>query len=80
MGLTPGGVMTDADVLEAEVKRAMLEHADQRVLLLDQFQARRRAVSRRSRRSRTRRWCSPTMAQEGAEHIEALGQKVRRVQ
>lgn len=34
-GLTPAGVLTDADVLEAEVKRAMLEHAEQRVLLLD---------------------------------------------
>ena len=35
-GVTPSGVMTDADVLEAEVKRAMLEHAEQSVLLLDE--------------------------------------------
>ena len=34
-GVTPGGVMTDADVLEAEVKRRMLEQAAQSVLLLD---------------------------------------------
>jgi DeoR/GlpR family transcriptional regulator of sugar metabolism len=34
-GITSNGVMTDADVLEAEVKRAMLEQAEQSVLLLD---------------------------------------------
>lgn len=34
-GIAPSGVMTDADPLEAEVKRAMLEQAEQRVLLLD---------------------------------------------
>ncbi len=34
-GVTADGVMTDADVLEAEVKRAMLEQAGQSVLLLD---------------------------------------------
>ena len=34
-GVTGRGVMTDADLLEAEVKRAMLEHAEQPVLLLD---------------------------------------------
>jgi DeoR/GlpR family transcriptional regulator of sugar metabolism len=34
-GVTPEGVMTDADLLEAEVKRAMLEQAEQPALLLD---------------------------------------------
>ncbi len=34
-GVTPDGVMTDADVLEAEVKHAMLGQAEQSVLLLD---------------------------------------------
>jgi DeoR/GlpR family transcriptional regulator of sugar metabolism len=34
-GLTHQGVMTDADALEAEVKRTMLEQAAQSVLLLD---------------------------------------------
>src|SRR4051812_32569720 len=34
-GITRDGTMTDADVLEAEVKRAMLEQAEQSVLLLD---------------------------------------------
>src|SRR3954452_13368692 len=34
-GVTERGVMTDVDVLEAEVKRAMLEHAERSVLLLN---------------------------------------------
>ena len=34
-GVSGGGVMTDADVLEAEVKRAMLEQAERSVLMLD---------------------------------------------
>jgi DeoR/GlpR family transcriptional regulator of sugar metabolism len=34
-GIAASGVMTDADALEAEVKRVMLEQAEQRVLLLD---------------------------------------------
>ena len=34
-GVAPSGVMTDVDGLEAEVKRAMLEQAEERVLLLD---------------------------------------------
>jgi DeoR/GlpR family transcriptional regulator of sugar metabolism len=34
-GVTPNGVMTDAEPLEAEVKRAMLQQAAETVLLLD---------------------------------------------
>ena len=34
-GVTPNGVLTDADVLEADVKRAMLDHAEHSVLLVD---------------------------------------------
>jgi DeoR/GlpR family transcriptional regulator of sugar metabolism len=34
-GVTGAGTLTDVDVLEAEVKRAMIEHAEQSVLLLD---------------------------------------------
>jgi DeoR/GlpR family transcriptional regulator of sugar metabolism len=35
-GVTAGGVVTEADVLEAEVKRSMLERSEQSVLLLDE--------------------------------------------
>ncbi len=34
-GVTRDGTLTDIDVLEAEVKRAMLEQAEESVLLLD---------------------------------------------
>src|SRR4051795_11604134 len=34
-GITANGVLTDVDVLEAEVKRAMLEQAEQSILLVD---------------------------------------------
>ena len=34
-GVSPGGVMTESDALEAEVKRAMLEQSERPVLLLD---------------------------------------------
>ena len=35
-GVTRTGLLTDVDALEAEVKRAMLEQASERVLLLDE--------------------------------------------
>jgi DeoR/GlpR family transcriptional regulator of sugar metabolism len=35
-GVTPDGALTDPDSLEAEVKRAMVAHAEQPVLLLDE--------------------------------------------
>ena len=34
-GITVNGVLTDADVLEAEVKRAMLEQSEQSILMVD---------------------------------------------
>jgi DeoR/GlpR family transcriptional regulator of sugar metabolism len=34
-GLTPGGVMTDADELEAELKRSMIAQSQETVLLVD---------------------------------------------
>ncbi len=35
-GVTPDGALTDPDALEAEVKRAMIAHAEDPVLLLDE--------------------------------------------
>jgi DeoR/GlpR family transcriptional regulator of sugar metabolism len=34
-GVAPGGILTDADALEAEVKRAMVAHAREAILLID---------------------------------------------
>jgi DeoR/GlpR family transcriptional regulator of sugar metabolism len=44
-GLTADGVMTDADGLEAEVKRSMIEHVDAAVLLIDRSKLEARGLS-----------------------------------
>jgi DeoR/GlpR family transcriptional regulator of sugar metabolism len=44
-GVTPDGVMTDADSLEAEVKRTMLRRATDPVLLIDQSKLESRGLS-----------------------------------
>jgi DeoR/GlpR family transcriptional regulator of sugar metabolism len=44
-GVTPDGVLTDADALEAEVKRTMLRHATEPVLLIDQSKLDSRGLS-----------------------------------
>ncbi len=44
-GLTSGGMMTDADALEAEVKRAMIAQAGESTLLVDRSKLRVRGLS-----------------------------------
>jgi DeoR/GlpR family transcriptional regulator of sugar metabolism len=44
-GITAGGAMTDPDPLEAEVKRAMISHAERRVLLVDRTKLSARGLS-----------------------------------
>lgn len=44
-GIAPNGTLTDADPLEAEVKRAMIEHAEQATLLVDGAKLERRGLS-----------------------------------
>jgi DeoR/GlpR family transcriptional regulator of sugar metabolism len=44
-GVTESGGMTDADALEAEVKRAMVAHADNPVLLIDHTKLSARGLS-----------------------------------
>ena len=44
-GLTASGALTDADPLEAEVKRAMVAHADNAVLLIDHTKLSARGLS-----------------------------------
>jgi DeoR/GlpR family transcriptional regulator of sugar metabolism len=44
-GITAEGTMTDADPLEAEVKRAMVAHAEEAVLLLDRSKLSARGLS-----------------------------------
>jgi DeoR/GlpR family transcriptional regulator of sugar metabolism len=44
-GLTASGALTDADPLEAEVKRAMVAHADNAMLLIDHTKLNARGLS-----------------------------------
>lgn len=44
-GLTSDGIMTDAEPLEAEIKRAMIAHADEPVLLIDHTKLTTRGLS-----------------------------------
>jgi DeoR/GlpR family transcriptional regulator of sugar metabolism len=44
-GVSRDGVLTDPDVLEAEVKRAMIEHAQEAILLVDGSKFERRGLS-----------------------------------
>jgi DeoR/GlpR family transcriptional regulator of sugar metabolism len=44
-GVTADGTLTDADPLEAEVKRAMIAHADEAVLLVDRSKLAARGLS-----------------------------------
>src|SRR3954469_12069745 len=44
-GVTPDGVLTDADSLEAEVKRTMLRRAANPILLIDQSKLESRGLS-----------------------------------
>jgi DeoR/GlpR family transcriptional regulator of sugar metabolism len=44
-GITADGTLTDADPLEAEVKRAMIAHAEEAVLLVDRSKLRARGLS-----------------------------------
>src|SRR3954471_11332441 len=77
-GVTSGGVLTDADGLEAEVKRAMLEHARSAVLLADGSKFGRAALSAVASLSEVRtvlladapRATVRTIARSGAQVVE----------
>ena len=75
-GVMPSGVMTDADVLEADVKRTMLEQAEQSVLLLDESK-----LSARGRQAIAPvRSVSLVLAPgEAAERLRELGATARAV-
>ena len=75
-GVMPNGVMADADVLEADVKRAMLEQAEQSVLLLDESKlVGARAPGDRSGSLRLAR----ARPGEAAERLRELGATARAV-
>src|SRR5918992_1565023 len=62
-GITGEGFLTDPDVLEAEVKRAMIEHCEEPVLLVDGSKFERRGLSVITHASRL----SPALAADAPE-------------
>jgi DeoR/GlpR family transcriptional regulator of sugar metabolism len=66
-GVTERGVMTDVDVLEAEVKRAMLAHAERSVLLLT-----RSKLAARGRQAIARVYALSLVLAEGLRSDEAV--------
>ena len=59
-GVTRDGALTDADPLEAEVKRAMIAHAEEAVLLIDDSKLAGARAERHRPRRRRRPASSPT--------------------
>lgn len=72
-GVTPDGVMTDADALEAEVKRSMLRRATERVLLIDQSKLDSRGLSVIAPVSEISRILTYGIEEENLAPLAALG-------
>jgi DeoR/GlpR family transcriptional regulator of sugar metabolism len=72
-GVTPDGVLTDADSLEAEVKRTMLRRATDPVLLIDQSKLESRGLSVIAPVTEVTRILTCGVAEEELAPLAALG-------
>jgi len=71
--ITPDGVLTDADQLEAEVKRSMLAHARETVLLVDDSKLDARGYSVIGRVADVSRVLAYGVTRQRAERLQAPG-------
>lgn len=78
-GLGRDGVLTDADPLEAEVKRSMVEHADDVVLLVDRSKVGSRGLSLIGELALVRRVLAADVQDADVAALEALGVQVQVV-
>jgi DeoR/GlpR family transcriptional regulator of sugar metabolism len=78
-GVTPEGYLTDPDVLEAEVKRAMIEHAREPVLLVDASKFGRRGLSVITHVSKISRALVADAAEEQLAPLVGVGVEIERV-
>jgi len=78
-GVTREGFLTDPDVLEAEVKRAMIEHSEDAVLLVDGSKFEKRGLSIISHASKLSRALVTGAPEERLEPLALAGVEVRRV-
>lgn len=78
-GVAADGSLTDADPLEAEVKRAMIEHAEEAVLLLDRSKLAARGLSAVVPASRLSTILTHGVPSGGLQSLRAPGVRVERV-
>src|SRR5215216_5574780 len=78
-GVTREGFLTDPDVLEAEVKRAMIEHSEDPVLLVDDTKFEKRGLSIITHASKLSRALVTGVSEERLEPLALAGVEVRRV-
>ena len=78
-GVTGEGFLTDPDVLEAEVKRAMIEHCEEPVLLVDGSKFERRGLSVITHASRLSRALAADASAERLQLLARAEVEVRRV-
>jgi DeoR/GlpR family transcriptional regulator of sugar metabolism len=77
-GITNNGVLTDVDVLEAEVKRAMLEQAEHSVLLVDDSKLSARGRQALAKISRVSLVLADGLTPEAAARLAELGATLHR--
>ena len=78
-GVTREGFLADPDVLEAEVKRAMIEHSEEPVLLVDGSKFEKRGLSIITHASKLSRALVTGAPEERLQPLALAGVEVRRV-
>jgi DeoR/GlpR family transcriptional regulator of sugar metabolism len=78
-GVTREGFLTDPDVLEAEVKRAMIEHSEESVLLAGGGKFEKRGLSIITHASKLSRALVAGVFEERLEPLALAGVEARRV-
>lgn len=77
-GITRDGYLTDPDLLEAEVKRAMIEHSEEPVLVVDGSKFEKRGLSVITHVSGISRVLVADAPEERLEELSAMGVEVSR--
>jgi DeoR/GlpR family transcriptional regulator of sugar metabolism len=78
-GVTREGFLTDPDVLEAEVKRAMIKHSEDPILLVDGSKFEKRGLSIITHASKLSRALTTEATAERLESLILAGMEVRSV-
>jgi DeoR/GlpR family transcriptional regulator of sugar metabolism len=78
-GVTREGFLTDPDVLEAEVERAMIEHSEEPILLVDGSKFKKRGLSVITHASKLYRALVADAPEEWLQPLTLAGVEVRRV-